>query len=277
MKNIKMNESDSYVNNILQDVDQISTDTICIAAMNCNHEKSDNVEKASAVWTYSATLKLLKLYENKLEMLETPKKKTRIWNAISESLKDYNIEMTSDQVRWKINALTKKYKQCVDTGHHMKFKYFKEMDNIYAQYNVDCDTFTIGDFIHKKKDGKQPYIKESSIKINVESKAMIELRKIRLANRIESERTQSKINLEKQWLEYLKRQEHNKLLQDALFERNLKIKEEDLQLRRQEIEMKESIEIRKLQLKEQEQDGLLLIEREKCEMLKQIFADRIIS
>ncbi|XP_064071572.1 uncharacterized protein LOC113399880 isoform X2 [Vanessa tameamea] len=250
MKNIKMNESDSYVNNILQD---------------------------GAVWTYSATLKLLKLYENKLEMLETPKKKTRIWNAISESLKDYNIEMTSDQVRWKINALTKKYKQCVDTGHHMKFKYFKEMDNIYAQYNVDCDTFTIGDFIHKKKDGKQPYIKESSIKINVESKAMIELRKIRLANRIESERTQSKINLEKQWLEYLKRQEHNKLLQDALFERNLKIKEEDLQLRRQEIEMKESIEIRKLQLKEQEQDGLLLIEREKCEMLKQIFADRIIS
>ncbi|XP_046964811.1 uncharacterized protein LOC124533514 isoform X2 [Vanessa cardui] len=244
--------------------------------MNCDHEKSNNVEKSSAVWTYSATLTLLKLYENKLEMLETPKKKTRIWNAISESLKDYNIEMTSDQVRWKINALTKKYKQCVDTGHHMKFKYFKEMDSIYAQYNVDCDTFTLADLIHKKKDGKQPYTKDSSIKNNAESKAMIELRKIRLANRIESERSQSKINLEKQWLEYLKRQEQNKLLQDALFERNLKIKEEDLQLRRQEIEMKESIEIRKLQLKEQEQDGLLLIEREKCEMLKQIFADRII-
>ncbi|XP_050345170.1 uncharacterized protein LOC126770065 isoform X2 [Nymphalis io] len=258
------------------DIDRIPSDGVCITTINCNHEKSDNVEKASAVWTYNATLTLLKLYENKLEMLETPKKKTRIWNAISESLKDYNIEMTPDQVRWKINALTKKYKQCVDTGHCMKFKYFKEMDNIYAQYNVDCDSFTIGEFLHKKKDGKQPYTKDTSIKTNVESKAMIELRKIRLANRIESERSQSKNNLEKQWLEYLKRQEQNKLLQDQIFERNLKLKEEDLQLRRQEIEMKESIEIRKLQLKEQEQDDLLLIEREKCEMLKQIFADRII-
>lgn len=45
-------------------------------------------------WTNSATITLLKLYENKLEMLRTPKRKTRIWLAISESLRDYNIEVS---------------------------------------------------------------------------------------------------------------------------------------------------------------------------------------
>ncbi|XP_045445982.1 uncharacterized protein LOC123654065 isoform X2 [Melitaea cinxia] len=248
-----------------------------ITSMNCNdsQEKCDSAGKASAVWTYNATAILLKLYENKLEMLETPKKKTRIWNAISESLKDYNIEMSSDQVRWKIYALTKRYKQCLDTGLHMKFKYFKEMDNIYAQYNVDCDTFNIGEFMHKRKDFKQPYCKDT-LKSRTESKAMIELRKIRLASRLESERTQSKINLEKQWLEYLERQEQNKLMQDELFERNLKLKEENLELRRQEIEMKESIELRKLEIKEKKDEEFLMIEKEKCEMLKQIFASRVL-
>lgn len=38
--------------------------------------------------------------------------------------------MTADQVRWKINALTKKYKRCINTGQSIKFKYFKEMDDI---------------------------------------------------------------------------------------------------------------------------------------------------
>lgn len=182
--------------------------------------------------------------------------------------------MTSDQVKWKIYALTKRYKQCLETGLHMKFKYFKEMDNIYAQYNVDCD-INIGEFMHKRKDFKQPYCKDT-LKSSTESKAMIELRKIRLASRMESERTQSKINLEKQWLEYLGRQEQNKIMQDDLFERDLKLKEENLELCRQEIEMKESIELRKLELKEKKDEELLMIEREKCEMLKQIFANRIL-
>lgn len=47
-----------------------------------------------AVWTSNATSILLKLYETKLEMLETPKRKKRIWLAISESLKDHNIDVS---------------------------------------------------------------------------------------------------------------------------------------------------------------------------------------
>lgn len=183
--------------------------------------------------------------------------------------------MSPDQVRWKINALAKKYKQCVDSGQHEKFKYFKEMDNIYAQYNVDCDSFTLqnAETLQKRKRRSQLNTSgtESGIKSNSESKAMIELRKLRLANRIESDRSQSKINLEKQWLDYLKRQEEQQKWRDDIFERTLKLREEELELKRKELEMKESIELRKIEVREREQEEMLQIEREKCEMLKKIF------
>lgn len=51
--------------------------------------------ESGAVWTTNATTTLLKLYENKLGMLETPKKKTRIWLAISQSLMEYGIEVST--------------------------------------------------------------------------------------------------------------------------------------------------------------------------------------
>lgn len=54
--------------------------------------KCDHV--AGAAWTNDATSILLKSYEEKLEMLETPKKKTRIWIAIADSLKKHDIEVS---------------------------------------------------------------------------------------------------------------------------------------------------------------------------------------
>lgn len=178
--------------------------------------------------------------------------------------------MTPDQIRWKINALTKKYKQCLDSGHHEKFKYFKAMENIYSQYNVDSDT----DFLHKKKDFHRLNLLTGEAKFNHESKAMIEMRKMRLANRIESDRSQGKIQLEKQWLEYLRKQEEQKLWRDNIYARNLKLREEELELRKRELEIKETLEYKKIQLMEKELDDMLQIEREKCELLKQLFNKR---
>ncbi|XP_047988699.1 uncharacterized protein LOC125228246 [Leguminivora glycinivorella] len=171
---------------------------------NCLGESSDK-HSAAAVWTTSATLTLLKLYEANIEMVETPKKKTRLWVAISDNLKSYNIEMTPDQVRWKINALTKKYKQAVDSGHK-RFKYFKEMNNILGQCEDEEDSMNL-EIVQRKKKIRKNHLnmslsEPSYMKGGYESKATIELRKIRLANRIEADRTQSKINLERQWLEY---------------------------------------------------------------------------
>ncbi|XP_047021149.1 uncharacterized protein LOC124631062 [Helicoverpa zea] len=257
-----------------QDNLEICESTSDVNNLNVEAKPNDGSEKTCAVWTSNATTTLLKLYENKLEMLETPKKKTRIWIAISQSLSEYGIEMTPDQVRWKINALTKKYKQCVDSGQHDKFKYFKIMNDIYAQYDVDCDSYTLTELLHRKKDRKINTNNDHNVKMNAESKAVIEMRKIRLANRIESDRSQGKIQLEKQWLEYLRRQEEQKQWRDEIYDRNLKLREEELELRKRELEIKETLELKKIQLKEKEYRDTLQIEREKCELLKTIFSSR---
>ncbi|XP_061712040.1 golgin subfamily A member 6-like protein 22 [Cydia pomonella] len=243
---------------------------------NCLGESSDK-HSATAVWTTSATLTLLKLYEANIEMVETPKKKTRLWVAISDNLKSYNIEMTPDQVRWKINALTKKYKQAVDSGQK-RFKYFKEMNNIFGQCEDEEDTINLEHVRHKKifrKNHLNMSLSEPShMRGNYESKATIELRKIRLANRIEADRSQSKINLERQWLEYLNRQEEQRQWREEMFERSLKLRERELELRRKELEMKEAFELKKLQLKEREQEELLKIERDKCNILSKMVEKR---
>lgn len=184
--------------------------------------------------------------------------------------------MTPDQVRWKINALAKKYKQCLDNGHHNKFKFFCVMDNIYAQYNVDCDSYSLHnpDVIENRKNIKKHPGDDhsdnviSSSKSVQESRVVTELRKRRLARRIESERSQSKINLERQWLEYLKRQELQSKWRDDVFERHLKLKKEELELRKEELEIKERLELQKLELQEKDQEELLQIEKEKCKLLK---------
>lgn len=137
---------------------------------------------------------------------------------------------------------------------------------------MDCDIFVLTEFIHKKNGDLNALIQTNS-----ESKAMTKMRKVRLANRIESDLTQSKLKLEKQWLEYLNRQEQNRLLQDEVFDRNLRIREEELELRRQELVIKESLELRKLQLKEREQNELLKIEQEKCDTLKFLLDNRDVS
>lgn len=179
--------------------------------------------------------------------------------------------MSPNQVRWKINALTKKYKQCLDSGHYDKFRYFQEMDNIYANYNVDCDYYTITELLQRKKSINRPEESENIciIKSN-ESKAMIELRKIRLAKRIESDRNQGKIHLERQWLEFLKMKEEEKKCFDDLFDKNLKLREEKLELRKRKLELEESLQYKKIQLMEKEYEAVLHLERKKQALLKQL-------
>lgn len=46
-----------------------------------------------AVWTDKAIMALLSLYEANVHMLDHPKKKTKIWTAVSDGLKDFEIEV----------------------------------------------------------------------------------------------------------------------------------------------------------------------------------------
>lgn len=45
------------------------------------------------MWTDNATMALLSLYEANMHMLDHPKKKTKIWTAVSDGLKDFGIEV----------------------------------------------------------------------------------------------------------------------------------------------------------------------------------------
>lgn len=83
----------------------------------------------------------------------------------------------------------------------------------------------------------------------------------------------AKVELDKQWIEYIKRQEEQKQIRDERYERSLRLKEEELQLRRKELELKQSIALRKLQLRENKQEELLKIEREKCALLRKLVAE----
>lgn len=187
-------------------------------------------------------------------------------------------QVTPDQVRWKINALAKKYKQCLDNGQHNKFKFFGIMDNIYAQYNVDCDAYNVHnpdlkDFMKGIRKNQPDYHSDdvsSSSKSVQESRVLTELRKRRLARRIESERSQSKLNLERQWLEYLKRQELQTKWRDDVFEKHLKLKKQELELRKKELEIKETLELQKLEVQDKDQEEMLQIEKEKWKLLKKL-------
>ncbi|XP_011641614.1 uncharacterized protein LOC105430010 [Pogonomyrmex barbatus] len=50
-------------------------------------------------------------------------------------------EMSSQQVRWKMNALTKRYKECIDSNNKtgrgaVEFQWFDQLDEIFGKNNV---------------------------------------------------------------------------------------------------------------------------------------------
>lgn len=228
-------------------------------------------------------------------MLDNPKKKSKMWLSIAEELKSLSVEVanrahlcltkallclcsflvnnnyhifqvTPDQVRWKINALTKKYKDCIDNGQGaMSFKYFNEMHQILGRYSDNSETYRLASGV--MPGGSEDLDKDKSKRNNLTLKGSTPFRRLRTERR-------AKIELDKQWLEYLRKQEDQKQLRDERYERNLRLRQEELQLRKKEIEIKQSLALKKLQLKEKKQEEMLKIEREKCALLRKLLADQ---
>ncbi|XP_068629533.1 reticulocyte-binding protein homolog 2a-like [Battus philenor] len=229
-------------------------------AMKSEDTEGNETNKQNVIWTKDATLLLLNLYETKMHLLDNPKKKSKMWISMAEELKSLNIEVTPDQVRWKINALTKKYKDCIESGQgNMAFKYFNEMHQILGRYNDDNE-------IYKLASGVSHDCEKVKVKKNIIFSNSTPHRKLRAERR-------AKVELDKQWLEYLKRQEDQKQIRDQRYERSLRLKEEELALRKKELEMKESFALKKLQLREKKQEEILMIEREKCALLRKFLND----
>lgn len=170
------------------------------------------------------------------------------------------LKVTPDQVRWKINALTKKYKDCIDNGQGtMAFKFFNEMHQILGQYNDNSGTYRLASGV---MHGQDELDKDKSKK-NISLKTSTPFRKLRVERR-------AKVELDNQWMDYLRRQEEQKHIRDERYERNLRLREEEIQLRKKELEIKQTIAFKKLQLKEKKQEEMLKIEKEKCVLLRKL-------
>lgn len=177
---------------------------------------------------------------------------------------DKIFQVTPDQVRWKINALTKKYKDCVDNGQEtIAFKYFNEMHQILGRYNEDSGTYRLASGVIQN----QEIDKDNSANRKIPYKNSTPFRKLRAERR-------AKVELDKQWIDYIKRQEEQKQVRDERYERSLRLREEELQLKKKELEIKQSIALRKLQLKEKRQEEILKIEREKCALLRKLLNEQ---
>ncbi|XP_014368058.2 uncharacterized protein LOC106718483 [Papilio machaon] len=240
------NQSSTYKQNVLPDYNHSN-------GMKSEETETNETGKHNIIWTRNATLLLLNLYESKIHMIDNPKRKSKMWMSMAEELKALNIEVTPDQVRWKINALTKKYKDCIENGQgNLTFKYFNEMHQILGQYNDDNETYRLASGVtqcDRRQSNKNTILSCSPYhKMRTERKA--------------------KVELDKQWLDYLKRQEEQKELRDQRYERSLRLRQEELELRKKELEIKESLALKKLQLKEKMQEEILKIEREKCALLR---------
>ncbi|XP_059050144.1 uncharacterized protein LOC131845124 [Achroia grisella] len=231
--------------------------------MNQEETELNESSKQNIIWTKNATCMLLNLYETKMHMLDNPKKKSKMWSSIAEELKAMNIEVTPDQVRWKVNALTKKYKDCIDNGQgSTTFKYFNEMHQILGRYNNEDNAYRLASTVMHVEGGDKERHKR-----NISLKSSVPFRRLRAERR-------AKLELDKQWVEYLRRQEEHKLERDERCERSLRLREEELQLKRKELEIKQSIALKKLQLKEKKQEEILKIEREKCALLRKLLEDQ---
>lgn len=233
-------------------------------SMNQEETELSESSKQSIIWTKNATCMLLNLYETKMHMLDNPKKKSKMWTSIAEELKAINIEVTPDQVRWKINALTKKYKDCIDNGQgSTTFKYFNEMHQILGRYNNEGNAYRLASGVMQSDET----VDKERLKRNLSSKSTVPFRRLRAERR-------AKLELDKQWIEYLRRQEEHRLERDERCERSLRLREEELQLKKKELEIKKSIALKKLQLKEKKQEEILKIEREKCALLRKLLEDQ---
>lgn len=130
------------------------------------------------------------------------------------------------------------------------------MHQILGRYNDNNDTYRLASGImHSQSINKN--------KVTKSLKSSTPFRKIRAERK-------AKIDLDKQWIEYIKRQEEQKDIREEKFERSLWLREEELQLRKKALEIKQSIALKKIQLKEKREEEMLKIEKEKCALLRKL-------
>lgn len=120
--------------------------------------------------------------------------------------------MTNDQIRWKINALVKKYKEVVDSNSssgraRMDFEWYEQMDEILGSRQRAIAGQTVSSKLTSKTSNpctSTSQEKNSSSESSSVASASVSLPKSKhQCHGTGSKTAATKIELEKQWLHHL--------------------------------------------------------------------------
>ncbi|XP_071579923.1 uncharacterized protein [Temnothorax nylanderi] len=276
-----------------------------------NSTSKESTSKEHAIWDKKATLAAISLYEANIELMDHPKKKGKIWEAIRIGLLEFGIKMTNDQVRWKINALVKKYKEVVDNNSlsgraPMDFEWYEQMDEILGSRQRAIAGQTVSSKLTSKTSnpctstslkksscGSSPIATSSSIVTlpkstlskstdsTVDSNVTDVRKRKRLCHGTGSKTAATKVELEKQWLHHLQKKEERDHTKDqkyaTLIETKkdaLKLKKRQLDLKEAELEQRKEIAMKKTKEKKNRHSELVEIERLKYKLLKKLVEDK---
>ncbi|XP_071650353.1 uncharacterized protein [Temnothorax longispinosus] len=273
-----------------------------------------STSKEHAIWDRKATLAAISLYEANIELMDHPKKKGKIWEAIRIGLLEFGIKMTNDQIRWKINALIKKYKEVVDNNSlsgraPMDFEWYEQMDEILGSRQRAIAGQTVSSkltsktsktsnpctSISQKKSscGSSPVATSSSIVTlpkstlskstgsTVDSSVTDVKKRKRPCHGTGSKTAATKVELEKQWLHHLQKKEERDHIKDQRYatltetkKDALKLKKRQLDLKEAELEQRKEIATKKTKEKKNRHSELMEIETLKCKLLKKLVEDK---
>lgn len=219
--------------------------------------------------------------------------------------------MSTDQVRWKMNMLQKKYKECCDNNNKsgrgtIEFKWYNYMDEIFGKNKDAIAAHTISSQIIGKKVSESASSSQKDI-VHCASKSLPDVKNptspIASTSKITSPLINSKnaglvvssprsrhgtgsnianrkLNIEQQWLKFLENKEikdtdrdkrHAKYEERAI--ENLTLKKQIVTLKRKEIEQKRELSNKKLKEKENRHAEMMKIEKTKCKLLKKLLKE----
>lgn len=209
--------------------------------------------------------------------------------------------MTSDQVRWKINALIKKYKECVDNNSksgrvNVTFEFYDQLEEILGQekrtslYTVASNV--LSDNTNKKvKDSKRQNVKSplnhqkrqnnydginqpSTSAVQHESSPVVDSKRHLPGHNTGSNLARMKIELQTQCLDYFKTVRNREEEQTKWHEKLLQSKEATISVKKRQLELKKQIAEKKLKSKECRHEEIMEIERLKVNLLKTLIKNK---
>jgi hypothetical protein len=214
--------------------------------------------------------------------------------------------MSVDQVRWRMNYLMKKYKECIDNNSKsgrsaMTFEFFNEIEEIFGSKENATAVYTVSNNLSSLMSKKQSInllsktnknsvtetntqllkkIKydhfdqpsgSTSKNISHENKETIQKQVLHTKD---IKRSQTKDDLGKLWFEFMqneeKRREDRYDTTMKTRKEALKLKKCQLEMREKEIEAKKTIALNKIKSKDRRHEEILEIEKLKYSLLKKL-------